>query len=650
MSLISEKCRPAEICEVKIEDEFWSGYIRLVRETMLPYQWEILNDRAEDAPPSHAVRNFRIAAGLEEGEFYGEVFQDSDLAKWMEAAAYNLESCPDKELEEIIDSTVELIAEAQQENGYLDTYFTIGRKDKEWTNLYECHEMYCMGHMMEAAAAYYKATGKRRFLEIMCRCADHIISRFGGEEDEGYPGHQELELALIKLYEASGEKKYLDMSCRFLERRGQEPNYFLKEWESTREKCTFKTGTTVDAPDLVYDQSHKPVTEQAEAVGHAVRAMYMYSAMAGAAAKTGNDAMFGACRRLWENAVRRQMYIIGALGASHQGEAFTFDYDLPNETAYAETCASVGLIFFAQRMLRADIDAEYADTVEGALYNCILGSMSADGRHFFYVNPMEVWPEASEKNPDRRHVRGERQKWFGCACCPPNAARLLMSLEHYICSAGQDTLYIHLYIGGQVNISLSGGVFSLNMTGTYLQDGKMRIEIASVPVKKSRLALRLPGWCEEYSLKLNGKRCRYQVEKGYAYLEDELKAGDTIDIRFDMSPRFMQADPRVRADAGKAALQRGPLVYCFEEKDNGENLSALRADPSQQPTEEKQDGSLPYGVPFVSCRGYRMRGWKAGVPLYRRYLPEEEETLLRAVPYFAWGNRGKGEMQVWIRT
>lgn len=650
MTFISERYRPAEICEVHLTDRFWKKYTDLVREVVLPYQWKILNDQISDIPPSHAVRNFRIAAGMEEGEFYGEVFQDSDLAKWIEAAAYTLEAHKDENLEHHIDDVVRIIEAAQQENGYLDTYFSIGRQDQEWTNLYECHEMYCMGHMMEAAAAYYKATGKKRLLDVMCRCADHIAERFGEAAGKcrGYPGHQEIELALVRLYEITGQKKYLELSCFFLKERGTDPNYFINEWETSRKRRTFKTGELTDAPDLFYDQAHCPVTEQREATGHAVRAMYMYSAMADVARETGDEAFFDACRRLWHDVTERQMYITGAVGATRHGEAFTFDYDLPNETAYAETCASIGLILFAGRMLQSDMDGRYTDVIEKALYNTVLGAMSEDGKSYFYVNPQEVWPEAERKNPDRGHVRMKRQEWFGCACCPPNIARLLSSLQRYICSTDEETLYIHLYISGEINVSGRGGAYRVELLRKSPWSGSIEVRIEDVPGESGKIALHIPGWCEKWMLSLNGEEQKTEIKKGYLYLENVLP-GDRIELDMDMEPKLMQANPKVRADAGKAAVQMGPFVYCFEEIDNGDNLSALRID-TEAGLELTQACGLADGIPAIQCRGWRTEERQEGEMLYQPYQYREKKTVLTAVPYFLWGERKPGEMQIWIRT
>jgi Uncharacterized protein conserved in bacteria len=443
--------------KVRIEDSFWSEYIRLVRDVVVPYQWEALNDRVPEAEPSYAIRNLKIAAGDESGEFGGMVFQDSDVSKWLEAVGYLLASGPDPDLEEVADGVVDLIGRAQQPDGYINTYFTLKEPDNRWTNLAECHELYCAGHLIEAAVAYYSATGKSKILDIACRFADYIDTVFGREPGklQGYDGHQEIELALVRLYQVTGRPKYLELSQYFLDQRGTKPHFYASEFEKRGGKVHFPQLDM--AHDLSYSQAHLPVREQETAEGHAVRAVYMATAMADVAAKSGDVSLLDACKRLWRNIVSRRMYITGGIGSMEHGESFTFDYDLPNDTVYAETCASIGLIFFAQRMLQIEPVSEYADVLERALYNTVVSGMSRDGTRFFYVNPLEVHPEACGKNHIYDHVKPVRQGWFSCACCPPNIARLLASLGGYIYSSKDRTLYTHLYIGGQAEWRLGAG-------------------------------------------------------------------------------------------------------------------------------------------------------------------------------------------------
>jgi DUF1680 family protein len=635
--------------KVKINDPFWSKRIKLVHDEVLPYQWEAINDRIPGAEPSHAIRNFRIAAGLEQGEFYGFAFQDTDVAKWLEAVAYRLETDPDPELEKLADEVIELIGKAQHEDGYLNTYFTVKEPGKRWTNLRECHELYTAGHFMEAAAAYYHATGKKKLLDILCRFADHIDSVFGRSPGKlpGYPGHQEIELALVKLYEATGNEKYLKLSKYFLDERGREPFYFDIE--------SAERGNTVHSPDPVmynrkYAQTHLPVKEQDAAEGHAVRAVYMLAGMADVAALAGEEDMLEACRRLWNNIVAKRMYITGGIGSMAYGEAFSFDYDLPNDTMYTETCASVGLIFFAHRMLKIEPKSGYADELERALYNNVLAGMAQDGKGFFYVNPLEVLPEACEKNATYKHVKPVRQRWYACACCPPNIARLLASLGQYIYTVKGDTVYTHLYIGNETRLKVGGRELSLKLETNYPWDGKIGLEVSGQEKQEQEaaVALRIPGWCKKYRLTLNGLPVNAELRDGYAVIRRSWKQGELLELELDMPAEWVRANPAVRADAGRLAIQRGPLVYCLEETDNGSNLSALSVPGKGKPAVE-YDAALFGGIYTIGAEGWRTDASAWGNRLYGTAEPQEIPVRIKAVPYFLWGNRRPGEMIVWVR-
>lgn len=641
---------PVGLKDVELKEGFWEEYGRLVREVVIPYQWEALNDRIPEAEKSYAIHNFKVAAGVAEGEFNGLVFQDSDLAKWLEAVGYSLSCNPDPQLEEWADEVIEYIEKAQQKDGYLNTFFTLKRPEEKWSNLLECHELYCAGHMMEAAVAYYNATGKRKLLDVMCRFADYIDEVFGEEEGKlhGYDGHEEIELALVKLYKATGEEKYLNLSRYFIDERGKEPSFFIEEWEK-RGKTAFWNPSDHSKPDISYNQAHIPVREQTEAIGHAVRAVYLYSGMADIAALKKDEGLKNACKALWNNIVTRQMYITGGIGSTHIGEAFTFDYDLPNDTVYQETCASIGLFFFAHRMLLMEAEGSCGDVMERALYNSIISGMGFDGKSFFYVNPMEVWPEASEKNPDRKHVMPVRQKWYGCACCPPNLARLLLSLRQYIYTFSGNTLYTHLYIPSKAEVAVGENKITLEQNTGYPWDGGIRIKLGLEKEMKHTLSFRIPGWCRSFSLLVNGEAlsCEGRTEKGFVSVSRLWKDGDEIVIQMDMPVEIIQSHPEVRANAGKVAIMRGPLVYCLEEEDNGTNLSALsiNTDTDFQVTAE---ASLMKGAVSLTGKGFRTKetGWENS--LYQPYRKEEEETEIKAIPYFLWGNRKKGEMLVWM--
>lgn len=638
---------------ILLRDEFWSKYEKLIRTVTLPYQYDALNDRAGADEPSGAIHNFRIAAGLEKGDFYGLVFQDSDLYKWIEGAAYSLRHHPDAKLEHTIDEIVDLAGKAQQPDGYLDTYFIIKGLDKRWTNLHDCHELYCAGHLMEAAAAYAETTGKTKLLAIACRLADHIGSVFGPEPNKrkGYPGHQEVELGLVRLYHATGERRYLDLSAYFLRQRGALPYYFDEEWEA-RGRTNFWSASDREPPSKskLYNQTQEPAVKQSKAVGHAVRLMYMCTAMAALAADSGDEELGAACRRLWDDIEAAQMYLTGGVGSTCLGEAFTFDYDLPNDTNYAETCASIGLVFFARQMLRLTHNSRYADVMERALYNTILASMSLDGRHFFYVNPLEVWPEASEKDPGKAHVKAERQSWFGCACCPPNLVRLVESLGDYIYTLSKDGLWVNLYIGSSIEGKAGELPVRFEMRSSLPRTGDVHIEAKTENAVPFPLFLRLPAWCRSVSVRVNGADIGSPKgsENGYLKIDRTWANGDIVELHFDMPIELIEANPLVRADAGKVAIQRGPVVYCLEEADNGANLSALSIDRNA-PLAAHYEEDLLGGTVVVEGGAKRrvQRGW--GTELYRPLANSTENVRFRAVPYSVWGNRGKGEMAVWLR-
>ena len=634
----------SDIRDVKLDgDGFFGRIIDLVRDSVIPYQWETLNDRVPGAAPSHCIENFKIAAGEAEGEFYGFVFQDSDLAKWLEAVAYSLMTRPDPELEATADEAIALIGRAQQPDGYLNTYYTVKEPGRRWTNLRDNHELYCAGHMMEAAVAYYTATGKRELLNIMTRMAHHIDTVLGPEDGKlhGYPGHEEIELALISMYGVTGDPVMLKLAKYFIDERGREPRFFdiearLREGERYDRRPR-------DPGD--YAQWHRPVREQDALEGHSVRALYLATGMAELARETGDETLLSACQALYENLVHRRMYITGGVGSSPAGERFTFDYDLPNDTVYAETCASIALCFFMRSMLRIEPDAKYADTMETALYNTCIAGMSLDGHNFFYVNPLEVWPESSRKNPEHRHALPVRPKWFGCACCPPNLARLVTGIGKYIYTVDGDTIYTNLYIAGQSTLATSSGEVRLNIETKYPLDGKITIRTSA---GRYALALRIPAYCRgAYSIELNGKHFTPVIERGYAVIDREWTDGDIIHLSIDVSPRRVYAHYKVREDAGKVAVMRGPIVYCLEEADNEIPLAGT-ALPSTSELFEAYNPDKLGGIVEITAEG-SVAVDDGDDSLYRVTAPKRKPTKLTFIPYYTWANRGEGEMSVYVR-
>lgn len=617
--------------DIQIQDRFWKERLDLVRKEIIPYQWEAMNDRVPNAEPSHCIENYRIAAGQAQGSFYGEVFQDSDLAKWLEAVAYVLSFQPDPKLEKLADEAIELVCAAQQPDGYLNTFFTIKEPDQRWRNLREGHELYCAGHMMEAAVAYFEATGKRRLLDAMMRLADLICNTFGPEEGKihAYPGHEEVELALFRMYRATGVRRYLELSAYFINCRGTGENYFRNE--NDRPGYLPIWGSMDTNSDMSYFQAHQPVREQKQAAGHAVRAMYLYSAMADLAGELKDEGLLNACKTLWNDVTERQMYVTGGVGASGILERFTTDYDLSNEMAYAESCASIGLMLFGLRMNRVTRQAQYFDPVERALYNTVLASVALDGKSFFYVNPLEVWPKACMPYTSKEHVKPVRQPWFSCACCPPNVARTFASLGQYIWAQDSQRVYLNLFISSTVKAK-NGAILKLE---TEFPMGNV-LKITSDQVLE--LAVRIPGYGKNFRANVS-----YRKENGYGVFE--LEAGKELEIQFDAPACFIRANPEVRACSGKVCIQRGPVVYCLEEIDNGSNLSALSVDTAVSPGERESD--IPGGL-MITASGKRRRAWTDD-KLYGEIPSQYEETVLQAVPYAFWGNREKGEMTVWIR-
>lgn len=648
--------------QIQIQDKFWDRYIHLVKDVLIPYQWDILNDRIDGVEKSHCIQNFRIAAGEADGDFEGAVFQDTDAAKWLEAVAYVLEIWPDEELERLADETIDLIGRAQCEDGYLNTYFTIKAPKLRWTNLKEGHELYTAGHMIEAAVAYYEATGKKTFLHIVERFADLICRVFGPEEGKchGYPGHQEIELALIRLYRATGREDYRRLAKYFIDQRGVGENYFLAEEKEDGYRQIFPEFAGYDTK---YSQSHLPVREQRTAEGHAVRAVYMYCAMADLAGLYQDEGLMQACRNLWEDMVRRRMYITGSIGSSGILERFTTDYDLPNNCNYSETCASIGLALFGKRMAQLTRDASYMDTAERALYNTVLSGIAQDGKSFFYVNPLEVWPDNCMERTSKEHVKPVRQTWFGVACCPPNIARTLASMGQYIYFTDGDTLYVNLYISNRAESELAKGRVRIEMESDLTNSGHIEIRAVRDGGEQGySLALRIPDYAKTYTIRRDGEAAAealegqirlaadgIRIEKGYLYIEGIQEKETAVAIDFQVLPQFVRANPKVREDAGKTALVKGPLVYCLEETDNGGNLPAIFIDTRQKP-EESYEEDLLGGITTISLRGKRLTEdeWQDGA-LYAGRGNRFEDVKLRAVPYHCWNNREPGEMLVWMK-
>lgn len=577
---------PVDFSQVKIQDEFWSPRLDKHKSTTL----KVCIDQIENK--TGRTRNFENAA-KGEGEHSGIFFDDSDVYKALEGMAYSLINHPDPELEAKCDEWIDKFAAAQQPDGYINTYYTLTGLDKRWTDM-DKHEMYCAGHMTEAAVAYYKATGKRKFLDVAIRMADHMMSVFGPGKRDWVPGHEEIELALVKLYQITGEKKYLEFSNWLLNERGH----------------GFGSHGDGRKWNPLYYQDDKPVTQMTDIAGHAVRAMYLYCGMADVASYTHDQGYIGALNRLWDDVALRNMYITGGIGQSAHNEGFTEDYSLPNLTAYCETCASVGMVLWNWRMNQMTGDSKYVDVLERSMYNGALAGISLAGDHFFYVNPLA-------SNGDHH-----RQEWYGCACCPSQICRFLPSIGNYIYGTSGDAVWVNLYIGGEADVEKG---LTLTQETRYPWEGDVKITVGG-KLKKA-LKLRIPGWCKEYSILVNGEKAEPVMDKGYAVLGRKWKDGDVIELSMNMPVEVIAADPRVKEDEGLRAIQRGPLVYCMEEADNPEGFDELNISPSAA-FEATFQPDLLCGVETIKA--------------------VDGDQVLNFIPYYAWDNRTAGKMKVWV--
>lgn len=617
-------------------DGFIKKYQHLIRNTVIPFQYEIMADNVQDAEKSHVIKNFENAAKTLSGDnnhdgFYGMVFQDSDAGKWLEAVAYTIALKEDKELEKKADGLIDLIEKAQDDDGYLNTYFTIKDKDKRWTNLLEGHELYTSGHLIEAACAYYEATGKDKLLNVMLKNARHIYKVFIEDKKEGYGGHPEIELALLKLYKLTGESFCLELAKHFINVRGVDSDFFKNEAKK-RDWCVWG----MNSGDTQYNQSHLPVRRQYDAVGHSVRAVYLYTAMADLAFLDSDEKLKRACDRLFESITKRRMYVTGGIGSTCHGEAFTEDYDLPSDTAYSETCASVGLMMFCRKMLEGDIDRKYGDIMEKCFYNSVLSGMALDGKSFFYVNELECNIGISGKAVTQRHIKTQRQKWYACACCPPNVARLVSSYGKYAYGENRYTAFCHLFAPGEVEFD---GGFKIKCETEYPFGFSIKYTVLN---GEKELAIRKPSWSNCFRLRKNGQKTAHDTKKGYVYVN--VKKGDEVTVKLMDEPYYIYPSSNIPSLCGKVALMRGPLVYCFEGVDNDGDVGALILDTYYDVDAITQVKELD-GAFKIRVRAFRQEKIN---DLYTVNKPVRKPCLATAVPYYCWCNRGENQMRVWL--
>jgi uncharacterized protein len=626
---------PVPFTHVELTGAFWKERLDTVLARTIPSQYAQLEahnmieslEVRQPPPPLTIQRN--------KGGFTTQIFWDSDIGKWIEAASYALSHRRDEEIEGRIEHIVDLLEKAQLEDGYLNCWY-IGREiENRWTNLRDNHELYNAGHLLEGAIAYFQATGRRRFLDVMERYMDHIARTFGPGEGQkrGYPGHQEIELALIRLFHLTGEKRRLELATYFINERGRQPHYFDEEARARGERPEdFGQGT------YEYNQSHKPVREQDKVVGHAVRAMYMYSAMADLAAELDDAELKRACEVLWQDAIGKRMYVTAGFGPSARNEGFTADYDLPNDTAYAETCATVAMIFWAQRMLNLDLDGDYADTLELGLYNGALSGLSHGGQHYFYENKLES---------DGSH---NRWAWHHCPCCTMNVSRLIASVGGYFYSTSEDAIAVNLYGGTRTEVTVGGTKVRLEEASNYPWSGDIQIRIDPERAATFSLKLRIPGWAEGARASINGEAIdvRSGTRKGYLEIRRAWGAGDRVELTLPMAVQRIYAHPAVRVDVGKVTLRRGPLTYCLEQADNPDApVGRLLLGRDREITAEARSNMLG-GITVLTAAGEALSDADWGGALYRPAPPVSEPAMLTAVPYYAWNNREPGQMTVWI--
>jgi len=652
-----------KLMEVNINNGFWKERKELNKNTSLYAVLKTFEDSGR----------VRALTGDNTENERPHIFWESDLAKLMEGAFFSMQQEKDEKLEKICDSIIDKIIANQEQDGYLNYYFTKHEPDNKFTNLRDRHELYCAGHLLESAIEHHKATGNSKFFDVMERYVDHIISKFGREEGKmrGYPGHQEIELALVKAYEHTNKQKFLDLATYFIGERGThsktEDHYFISERKILKEKEKDFDPSTLPSwlrdvlnfgsdphgtnssshgdlqgkvyRDLQYWQAHERPVDQKTAEGHSVRALYMFTAMADLARLNNDNEMLNACKTLWRNIVDKRMYVHCGVGSAYIGERFTDNYDLPNDMAYAETCATIALIYFANRMSKMELNSEYGDIIENSLYNLLLASTSLDGKGFFYDNYLECNPVYLHAQ-QRRH--GIRDEYHLCSCCPPNITRLIASMDMYIYNSYEDSIVVDQYISSEVNFRNQG--IKLNQTSDFPHKGYSKIEIIDSQNKDSTIYFRIPSWDKNILISLNGSKTNYEVVNGYAKISKIWQKGDVIELTFDFSPRFVRSNPNVRYNVRKACLFRGPILYCLEEKDNGQYLNKLVLNTNNN-IEEKDEKINSEDIISLTVKGFKFEDIDN---LYIHDKLNMNETSLKFIPYYCWSNRGENEMLVWI--
>ena len=621
--------------QVTIQEGFWKRWRDRIGEATLAHQFE---EMQADGHMDAMLLDRKMHRGREladpwadAGYWGGSVFWDSDLAKWLEAASARLEQTPDAILEARVDQVIALFENAQLPDGYVNSHILTWRPRHRFKNLRDLHELYCAGHLIEAAVVNFEATGKDRLLQVARRFADHIAIRFGRGPGQirGYPGHPEIELALLRLYHLTNERRYLDLCRYFIDERGQSPHYFDQEAVARLDSRPFRANHP--GSPYAYMQAHEPIRNQTKVVGHAVRAMYLFAAAAWLALEDADADLLATCEGLWQDVVASKLYVTGGIGSASENEGFTRAYDLPNENSYAETCASIGLFLFGHRLLQTRLDGQYGDVMEQALYNNILSGIGIDGRCFFYDNPM-----ASSGS----HKRVNWPWWT--PCCPPNLARLISSLSGYLYSERMGEIAVHHYVNSE---AIADG-FTLRVRSGLPFAGDNTIELKVDAPAEKILSFRIPGWAGKHAFTVNGETVTPAVRDGYASIQRTWNSGDRIELNFELSVTKKFCRYEVDVNRGRVALTRGPLVYCLEQVDNGPELDAVMV-PSDATFLADERPDLLDGIVALSGSGIREQT-RTDI-LYADDAPVTQQINVTAIPYYSWNNRGPGEMLVWIR-
>ena len=646
--LRSSRIREIPLKQIVIDDKFWSPRLEVNRTKTLDHVYQELE-------ATGCIRNFDIAAKKVTGNFGGPWWADSDVYKWIEGASYAVGNRPDPVLDRKLDDLISRIAAAQQPDGYLNTHVLIEEPGLRFKDLAFFHEDFCSGHLFEAAVAHYEATGKRTLLGVATRLADCFDATFGPGKHDGISGHEGIELAWVRLYRATGEKRYLRLAEYYLNQRGQKPSVFEREYDRlpANRMVLWREGKSIQLRslqdhyylahppnfDTSYCQDHLPVREQSVATGHAVRAMFLYCGMADAAYETGDPGLLAALNRLWDSVTQKRMYVSGGIGPSARNEGFTDDYDLPNENAYQETCASAGMVLWNYRLFKLTGDGRYVDMLERSLYNAVLAGVSLEGNTFCYATPLAC------------DDKFKRQPWFDVPCCPTTAARFFQSIGRYAYNQSAEGVWVNLYIGGEASAILgNGSKVALRQSTSYPWEGHVRLRIAVAKPESFIVHLRVPGWANTSTISINGTKVSPPVSKGYAHLHREWAPNDVVELAIPLEIEKIEANPKVLESRGEIALRRGPLMYCLEQPDNGADLDRIVLPVTSSFVPHFEPGLLG-GVTVITGQGLLRTPGDWENQLYRPVRPVKEQNVaVDAIPYCVWGNRGQEKMKVWINS